>query len=174
MKKDKNTSTEAAELRHRAEARLRAAAMKGAPARTDADTQRLVHELQVHQIELEMQNEELRQSRAEVETGLERYTELYDFAPVGYLTLGRDGAIRQVNLTGARLLGVDRARLPGRRFGVFVGAPDRAGFKAFLEKVFASQAKEECEVALLKEGARGRSMCTSRPRFRRTGWNVAS
>ena len=152
MKKDKNTSTEAAELRHRAEARLRAAAMKSAPARTDADTQRLVHELQVHQIELEMQNEELRQSRAEVETGLERYTELYDFAPVGYLTLGRDGAIRQVNLTGARLLGVDRARLPGRRFGVFVGAPDRAGFKAFLEKVFASQAKEECEVALLKEG----------------------
>ena len=111
-----------------------------------------MHELQVHQIELEMQNEELRQSRAEVEAGLERYTELYDFAPVGYLTLGRDGAIRQVNLTGARLLGVERARLVGRRFGVFVGEPDRAGFKAFLEKVFASQAKEVCEVALLKEG----------------------
>ena len=92
------------------------------------------------------------QSRAEVEAGLERYTELYDFAPVGYLTLGRDGAIRQVNLTGASLLGVERARLPGRRFGVFVAAPDRAGFKAFLEKVFASQAKEVCEVALLKEG----------------------
>ncbi len=152
MKKDKNTSAEAAELRRRAEARLRVAATKDAPARTEADTQRLVHELQVHQIELEMQNDELRQSRAEVEAGLERYTELYDFAPVGYLTLGRDGAIRQVNLTGARLLGVERGRLVGRRFGVFVGAPDRAGFKAFLEKVFASQAKEECEVALLKDG----------------------
>ena len=101
-----------------------------------------------------MQNEELHQSRAEVEAGLERYTELYDFAPVGYLTLGREGAIRQVNLTGARLLGVDRARLPGRRFGVFLGAPDRAGFQAFLEKVFASQDKEVCEVALLKEGKR--------------------
>ena len=152
MKKDRNTSAEAAELRRRAEARLRAAATKGTPARTETDTQRLVHELQVHQIELEMQNEELRQSRAEVEAGLERYTELYDFAPVGYLTLGRDGAIRQVNLTGARLLGVERARLLGRRFGVFVGAPDRSGFQAFLEKVFASQAKEVCEVALLKEG----------------------
>ena len=92
MKNDRNTSA-AAELRRRAEARLRAVATKGAPARTDADTQRLVHELQVHQIELEMQNEELRQSRAEAEAGLERYTELYDFAPVGYLTLGRDGAI---------------------------------------------------------------------------------
>jgi len=152
MKKDRNPSAEAAELRRRAEARLRAAATKGAPARTAADTQRLVHEVQVHQIELEMQNEELRQSRAEAEAGLERYSELYDFAPVGYLTLGRDGAIRQVNLTGARLLGVERVRLPGRRFGAFVGAPDRANFKAFLEKVFASQAQEVCEVTLLKEG----------------------
>ena len=152
MKKGKNPSAEAAGLRRRAEARLRAAATKAAPARTETDTQRLVHELQVHQIELEMQNEELRQSRAEVEAGLERYTELYDFAPVGYLTLGRDGAIRQVNLTGARLLGVERARLPGRRFGVFVEPAGPAGFQAFLEKVFTSQAKEECEVALLKEG----------------------
>ena len=152
MKKDKNTSADAAELRRRAEARLKALATKGAPARTEADTQRLVHELQVHQIELEMQNEELRQSRAEVETGLERYTELYDFAPVGYLTLGREGAIRNVNLAGARLLGMERARLPGRRFGLLVAEPDRTGFNAFLEKVFASQAKEECEVALLKKG----------------------
>jgi signal transduction histidine kinase/CheY-like chemotaxis protein len=68
------------------------------------------------------------------------------------LTLGRDGAIRRVNLTGARLLGVERARLPGRRFGVFVGEADRSVFKAFLEKVIASQAKEVCEVAILGEG----------------------
>jgi len=134
MKKDRNTSADAAELRCRAEARLRADRKKGAPARTDAETQRLVHELQVHQIELEMQNEELRQSRAEVEAGLDRYTELYDFAPVGYLTLDRDGAIRQVNLTGARLLGVERARLPGRHFGVFVAAPDHSVFNAYLKK----------------------------------------
>jgi two-component system cell cycle sensor histidine kinase/response regulator CckA len=151
MKKDKNPSADAAGLSRRAETRLRAAATKGGPTRTEADTQRLVHELQVHQIELEMQNEELRQSRAEVEAGLERYTDLYDFAPVGYLTLGRDGAIRQVNLTGARLLGVERTRLVGRRFGVLVAEPDQTGFKAFLEKVFASQAKETCEVTLMKE-----------------------
>ena len=93
MKIDRNTSAEAAELRRWAEARLKALETKSAPTRTEADTQRLVHELQVHQIELEMQNEELRQLRAEAEAGLERYTELYDFAPVGYLTLGRDGAI---------------------------------------------------------------------------------
>jgi PAS domain S-box-containing protein len=151
MKKDKNPSADAAKLRRRAEERLRAGRTEAAAPR-EADTQRLVHELQVHQIELEMQNEELRRSRAEVEAGLERYTELYDFAPVGYLTLGRDGAIRQVNLTGARLLGVERARLQGRRFGVLVGEPDRAAFDAFLEKIFASQGKEVCDVSLLKQG----------------------
>ena len=150
MKKVRTPSANAAELRRRAEARLRVNKTEGATP-TEKEALRLLHELQVHQIELEMQNEELRQSRAEVEAGLERYTELYDFAPVGYLTLGRDGAIRQVNLTGARLLGVERARLVGRRFGVFVGEPDRVGYQVFLEKVFGSQTQEDCEVALLRK-----------------------
>ena len=152
MKKARNTSADAAELRRRAEDRLRAAATKRTPARTETDTQRLVHELQVHQIELEMQSEELWQSRAEAEAGLEHYTELYDFAPASYLILGRDGAIRKVNLAGAELLGVEPVRLVGRGFGVFVDQPDKAGFKAFLENVFVSQAQEVCEVALLNEG----------------------
>ncbi|MBR9986953.1 MAG: PAS domain S-box protein [Desulfosarcina sp.] len=151
MKKERNASSDAAALRRRAEALLRAATKRGAPARTPADTQRLVHELQVHQIELEMQNEELRESREQVEAGLERYTDLYDFSPVGYLTLDRDGAIRQVNLTASLLLGVARARLAGRRFGIFLGESERTGFNAFLKKVFASQAKEICEAALLNE-----------------------
>jgi signal transduction histidine kinase/CheY-like chemotaxis protein len=152
MKKDKSPAGGAPELRGRAEARLREAKTKGGSAPTAADSQRLVHELQVNRIELEMQNEELVQARVELEAALEEYTDLYDFAPVGYLTLGPDGAIRRVNLTGARLLGVERARLPGRRFGVFVGEADRSVFKAFLEKVIASQAKEVCEVAILGEG----------------------
>ena len=151
MKKGRNTLAEAAELRRRAEDRLRADTTKGTPARTEPEAQRLVHELQVHQIELEMQSEELWESRAEAEAGLEHYTELYDFAPAGYLTLGRDGAISKVNLAGADLLGVERAWLVGRRFGVFVDEPDKAGFKAFLGKVFSSQAKEMCEVALMKD-----------------------
>ncbi|MEJ2659460.1 MAG: LuxR C-terminal-related transcriptional regulator [Desulfobacteraceae bacterium] len=151
MKKERNAPADAAALRRRAEARLRAAETKSVPAGAMADMQRLVHELQVHQIELEMQNEELRESRAQVEAGLERYTDLYDFAPVGYLTLGRDGAIRQANLTAAQLLGVERARLPARRFELFIDKPDRAGFQAFLEKVLASQTKEVCEAALLKK-----------------------
>ena len=151
MKKERNTCPDASALRRRAEARLRVAKTKGVPAGTEADTQRLVHELQVHQIELEMQNEELRESRAQVEEGLARYTALYDFAPMGYLTLGRDGTIRQVNLAAAQMLGVDRARLPKRRFELFIGAPERAGFQAFLAKALASPTKEVCEVTLLKK-----------------------
>jgi PAS domain S-box-containing protein len=151
MKKDRTPSADTTGLRPRAEARLGVDKTEGATP-TEKEALRLLHELQVHQIELEMQNEELRRSRAEVEAGLERYTELYDFAPVGYLTLGRDGAIRQVNLTGAGLLGVERARLVGRRLGVFVGEPDRAGLKTFMEKVFAGQTQAVCEVALLREG----------------------
>jgi PAS domain S-box-containing protein len=116
------------------------------------EMQRLVHELQVHQIELEMQNAELRQARDEAETAREKYTELYDFAPVGYFTLDRDGIIRAVNLSGAGLLGVDRFRLLGRRFGQFVVATDRLAFTAFLQSVFTRRGKEECEVTILKEG----------------------
>ncbi len=151
MKKEPNACPDAAALRRRAEARLRAAETKGVPARKEADTRRLVHELHVHQIELEMQNEALRESRAQVEAVLERYTELYDFAPVSYLTLGRDGSIRQVNLTAANLLGVERARLPKRRFELFIKTPERAGFQTFLAKVLSSHTEEVCEVALLKK-----------------------
>jgi PAS domain S-box-containing protein len=149
MKKARNTAAAAAELRRRAQARLRAAA-ESAPDPTGADARRILHELRVHQIELEMQNEELRQSRTEVEAGLGRYTDLYDFAPVGYLTVGRDGTIRQVNLTGSRLLGVARGQMAGRRFGEFVAEPDRPAFNALLEKAFARRTPEVCEVALLK------------------------
>ena len=152
MKQDRKTSADTSELHRRAETRLRAAATEGTPARPEADAQRLVHELQVHQIELEMQNDELHQLRSELEAGLEQYTDLYDFAPVGYLTLDRDGTIRKVNLTGTRLLGVEQARLVGRRFEILVAEADRSVFNTFLKKVFANPAEEFCEVVLLKEG----------------------
>ncbi len=151
MKSDKNTAADAAELRRRAEARLREHDRSGAEDRQVEDMQRLVHELQVHQIELEMQNEELRVSRAEVEALLKRYTDLYDFAPVGYLTLGRDGMIRQINLSGAHLLGLERGRLLERRLGLFVGEPDREGLNAFLDKAFAGQGDFTLDLTLSPE-----------------------
>src|SRR5664279_1132988 len=100
MNKKPDTSIAAAGLRRRAEARLR---KKRKSQRTEAGPQRLLHELQVHQVELEMQNAELRKARDELELALENYTDLYDFAPVGYFTLTASGAIIQANLTGAGL-----------------------------------------------------------------------
>jgi PAS domain S-box-containing protein len=149
----RNKSLDAAELHQRAEARL-GESKQGKASRpgTKEETQRLIHKLQVHQIELEKQNEELQQTRREIEKGLEQYTDLYDSAPVGYFTLNRDGAIHRVNLTGAGLLEMGRSRLVDRLFGLFVSKDSRPDFNAFLEKAFACQAKAFCEVTLLREG----------------------
>jgi diguanylate cyclase (GGDEF)-like protein/PAS domain S-box-containing protein len=136
------------DLRRQAEAKLDGS--KAPASATKADALRLAHELQVHQIELEMQNEELIRSRAETEAALRQYEDLYDFAPVGYFTLARDSAIHQVNLAGAELLGMERSKLIKRRLGLFVSSTSRPVFNAFLEKVFVSAEKETCEVELLK------------------------
>ena len=138
---------DAAELRHQAEEKL-GKQKQMAPSVTKADTQHLIHELQVHQIELEMQNEQLVQAREELEALLRQYTDLYDFAPVGYFTLAPDGAIHQVNLAGAKFLGAERSELILRRFGLFVSRKLRLAFSAFLEKVFASRENESCDILL--------------------------
>ena len=117
-----------AELRRRAEERLLRETASPPSLGTEKRPLRLHHELQVHQVELEMQNAELRQARDELETALEKYTDLYDFAPVGYFTLDRKGTIRRVNLTGAGLVGVERSRLVGQRFGLFVTDEARTAF----------------------------------------------
>jgi PAS domain S-box-containing protein len=115
------------------------------------NTQRLLHELQVHQVELEMQNSELQEARNRMEALLERYTDLYDFAPVGYLTLDEQGQIQEVNLTGATLLGTGRSLLINRRLQSFVTPASRPIFLAFLKRVFAGGGKQVCEAALLRE-----------------------
>jgi PAS domain S-box-containing protein len=112
------------------------------------DDQALVHALQVHQIELEMQNEELRASRAAVEAGLARYTELYDFAPVGYFELDRQGVIGRLNLAAATLLGTERARLIGKRLGGCVEEGDRPALADFLTRVWAGAAPQISEVRI--------------------------
>jgi PAS domain S-box-containing protein len=149
--KKPNLSLAAAQLRRCAEERLREQHPETAPARNPADTQRLLHELHVHQIELEMQNEELQQARNELEAGLEKYTDLYDFAPVGYLSLDEQGRVLEVNLTGATLLGAERSRLINRRLEQFVVPTSQPGFRRFLEQVFAGTGKPACEAALLRE-----------------------
>ena len=119
---------------------------------TEIDTLRLIHELEVHQIELEMQNDELLQAKAELEATLSLYAELYAFASVGYFTLTRDGTICRANYTGAELMGVELSELIKRRFALFVSPASRLTFSTFLDEVFTSGSKKICEVAVQKDG----------------------
>jgi PAS domain S-box-containing protein len=148
--KDKNPSP-AAELRRRAEEQLRTKTTGLQPPKNEEESQRLVHGLEVHQIELEMQNDELKNARDKAERLLDKYTDLYDFAPVGYYTLDHIGTILEVNLSGARLLGIERSLLPGRRFELCVANEARLFFSEFLGKVFAGQKKRSCEIMLTSE-----------------------
>ena len=107
--------------------------------------------MQVHQVELEMQNAELQGARDQMEAMLEKYTDLYDFAPVGYFSIDEQGLILEVNLTGTALLGVERSRLINRHLQRFVASMSRPIFLAFLEKVFAEPGRQVCEASLLNE-----------------------
>lgn len=159
MKKEPEGRRNGADLRRRAEAHLivrqKSRGEAAGERLTASELERFAQELQIHRIELEMQNEELKQARDEAEAERERYLELYDFAPVGYFTLDGGGAIRQVNLAGARLLGRERSLLLNARFGLFVSRADAAIFVDFLKKVFGNRATESCDVTLGAEGAQG-------------------
>jgi len=144
MKKNKKES--AADLRRQAETQL-----QGSPALPPADPLRMVHELQVHRMELEMQNEELERSRTETEASLARYTDLYDFAPVGYVTIDDQGVIRQANLAAADLLGTPRGKLLGMCLGPLVAAADRPAYNTFQQAVLAAQVRACCDVALAEQ-----------------------
>ena len=108
--KDDSGGTRVAGLRSKAEESLRTGRAGPATAVSEADARALVHELQVHQIELEMQNEELQRAQAEAQEASEKYYDLFDFAPVGYFLWDHEGRILEVNLAGAALLGLDRRR----------------------------------------------------------------
>ncbi len=151
MRDDELISTDAAEIRKLAENHLKETEAPDCTSLEEQDIQRIIHELQVHQIELEMQNEELRHSRVAIEQGLEQYTELYDFAPVSYFSLDRQANICQVNLTGAKLLNMNRSELFKRCFGLFVARDSRPVFYDFLERVFCNSGRESCEVQLSME-----------------------
>ena len=158
MKKSPNTPPDDAELRRRADARLQSQKPPAHAPRSAHETQQLLHELQVHQIELELQNEELQNSRAQAEAAVSRYTDIYDFAPVSYFTLTSGGVITQTNFAGARLLGLDRARLPGKRFEAFVSRTDRPAFNELIRQVFAAQAHQALEAELVRKDQPARTV----------------
>ena len=146
MPEEKPKNISAMESRYNAEDRIIKSA-KTAAWQNGADARRLLQQLEVDQIDLELQNEELRQTKAELEAN---YNELYDSAPVGYFMLRPHGHIENANLTGASMLGQPRTWLPGRRFASFVAPESLSCFNDFLSRVTAGFTKESCMVTLLK------------------------
>lgn len=140
---------DAASLRRRAEDLLRQRRADSALVNREPDVRKLLHEMQVHQIELELQNAELAEARDEADLALRRYTELYDFAPVAYLTLDDGFIIRQVNLAGAALLDAERSLLIGRPFSRFVAVEDRRELAAFAEQARAGKGRVARDLALV-------------------------
>lgn len=117
----------------------------------------LLHELQVYQIELKMQNEALREAQAALEETRDRYVDLYEFAPVGYLSLSVDGFIQEINLTGAKLLNRERQRLLDKRFSQFVTTADQPAWHSFFRQALLNGDDLTGEVELKRNGS-GRLM----------------
>ncbi len=140
------------DLRKQAEARL-ALSPEPLAATSPAETQRLLHELRVHQIELEMQNDELRSAQAEIEAGRVRYFDLYDLAPVGYVTVGEKGLVQEANLTAAAILGVSRDALVRQPMTRFILKEDQDLYYRHRKQLFETGEPQECELRLIKPDA---------------------
>ena len=148
MSIEKQDFTDAGMLRKKAEEKLKDGQKRAANPEIEADTMKLVHELQVHQIELEMQNEELKQANETAEAALKKYTMLYDLAPMGYFTLDEDGSIFDLNFTGAEILGEKRYSLVNSNFKLFISKQSQKVFNDFFKRVYTSGVKESCNVKL--------------------------
>ncbi len=149
-KKNKAGSEKFSELRKRAEKNLegRPADTRDLPELPTDDMRRLIHELRVHQVELEMQNEELRRSQHEFEALHIKYRGLYDFAPVGYFTLGKKGIILEINLAGAALLGAERNSLIKKPLTRFISRECQDVFYMHCKNVFETENRQVCEIRL--------------------------
>ncbi len=149
MKESGTESHQSKTLRHRAEALLheKPPALSNIP---PEDIEQLIHELQVHQIELEMQNEELRRAQSQLVEAHDKYLDLYDFAPVGYFTLDKNAVVMEANLTGANLLVVDRRSLINSSFTRFIAPDFQDSFFFHRRQVSETATKQTCELKLLK------------------------
>jgi len=118
------------------------------------DIQRLVYLLQVHQVELEHQNEELRIAHEELEVSRNKYVNLFDFSPTPYFTLDTEGIIKESNLSASKMFGVDRNKLIGKHFDTFIPMGERNIFHSFIKAVFNFSMKQSCELSLINKDKR--------------------
>jgi len=140
--------TNAQMLRTKAEELLGKKKKKNGIPNNEIDIKKLVHELQVHQIELEMQNDELRQAYQTAEITLKKLTMLFDLSMMGYFTLDEDGTIIDLNFAGADMLGKRRHGLINSNFKLYISEESKPVFNNFFRKIYSSNTKEWCEVML--------------------------
>jgi diguanylate cyclase (GGDEF)-like protein/PAS domain S-box-containing protein len=140
------------ELRRLAQERLSGHLSNAASALNLQEAQRLFEELEIHQIELELQNEHLNATRGQLERALNQSSELYDFSPVGSVSLDAKGVIGKLNLAAANLLEGERARLLGSRFGLYVVSAELAAFNVLLDNARRTGDVQSGEIALTKSG----------------------
>lgn len=152
MAKTPARSTKGTGLRRQAEELLRAT-KRDIAAMPATDVQQLVHELQVHQIELDMQNDELRRAQAELEVAGDRYVDLYDFSPAGHLTLDLHGTIVEANLRAGTLLGVNRKELIGQSLAHFVISDHQDLLHRHGREVLKTGTRQACELRLQNKAA---------------------
>ena len=144
---------DAADLRRRAEEKARADEAQARETLSPKEAGRLLHELQVHQIELEMQNEELRRAQGELEASRARYFDLFDLAPVGYFTLSEQGLILEANLTGAGLLGVERRDLVKKPLTRFILPEDQDIYYRHRKQLFETGTPQVYDLRVLRADA---------------------
>ena len=152
MPNDKPASKQFSDLRQRAERALqeRRSDYLESTELSKEEMHSLIYELQVHQIELEMQNDELRRLHDEIEESRNTYSHLYDFAPVGYFTVKKKGMIEQINLTGAALLGLDRQSLIGKPLTDFIAREDQDTFYLHHLQMLKTNGNHTCEIKMMK------------------------
>jgi PAS domain S-box-containing protein len=148
LKKDDTGVEDASALRRRAEELFRKRARKEPEELSVNEARSLLHELRVHQIELEMQNEELRRAQVEIEESRLKYSDLYDFAPVGYITMDRKGTVLEANLTACAKLEIERGFLIGKPFFSFIEREKANRFFNHIKTVFEEEARQTIELKL--------------------------
>ena len=149
---DKANKSAAALFRQKAEEELNRKFNNSETEYSPTDFLLIIHELQVHQIELEMQNEEIVRAKEESEVVQAKYRELYDFAPSGYFTLSREGEILELNLCASKMLGKDRSILKNSRLGFFISEETIHIFNDFLDQVVTGNTQKSCEVVFVGYG----------------------
>jgi nitrogen-specific signal transduction histidine kinase len=149
--KNKDKISEAINLRNRAEELLKIDSSKTKQSHIEVDLVKLIHELEVYQVELEMQKEELIDANIKAELAVKNYYELFEFTPACYFSLSKDGDIINLNKSSAQLLGKERNILINSRFGFFISDDSKPVFSLFLRNAFDSGTRQSCEVKIVTD-----------------------